>query len=93
MSINMPTLPSRITAARDGAGDEAYLSQTRCVDWLLDCRAVVDRPALRELIDEALVEISRVRLVTGEHFRSMLDHLELALAVDSAFDHLELKAA
>lgn len=93
MSTYSPKLPGRLATARAGAGDEPYLTQSRCVDWLLDCRGVCALPSLRSVIDNALGEIGHIGVVSGRYFRSVLDEIELALAVEAAFDPLELKAA
>lgn len=86
-------LPERVAAARAGAADQAYLTQSSCINWLLDCRCVCSVPSGRSVIDNALGEMGHLGVISGQYFRSVLDRLDLALAVESAFNATELKAA
>ena len=63
------------------------------MDWLLDCFNASVRPSVRGVVGEMLTRIAFVNLVTARDFAEMLDHVQLALQVDAAFDHLEIGAA
>jgi hypothetical protein len=84
------TVAGCVADARSSAGDDAYLSQTHCVDWLLDCYNAAVRPSVRAVLVEKLTEFSHVNLLTATEFTGALDHVQLALQVDAAFDHLEI---
>ncbi len=84
------TLTSCVSEAREGTGNETFLSQSRCVDALLDCLNATVRPSVRDVAAEALASISLLRLVKAEDFRRALDQIEMALAVDSIFDRFDL---
>ena len=88
-----PTVAGCVTEARNESAGSEYLSQARCVDWLLDCFNAAVRPSVRHVVAEMLGDITGVTLVPGRVFSDMLDHVQLALQVDAAFDHLELGAA
>ena len=85
-----PTVARCVVDARSSIPSGQFLSQTHCVDWLLDCYNAAVRPSVRAVITEKLAEISHVGLVAVAAFTQMLDHIQLALQVDAAFDHLEI---
>ncbi|MDH3681448.1 MAG: hypothetical protein OEV40_16035 [Acidimicrobiia bacterium] len=82
-----------VASARADVANEQVLDQSRCVDWLLDCLNAARRPTVRAIICEALAGLSQARTVAGAEFRLALDHVDLALQVDAAFDHLDLTAS
>lgn len=84
------TVASCLADARSSTAADAYLSQTHCVDWLLDCYNAAVRPTVRAVLVEKLSEFSHVNLLTASAFLEALDHVQLALQVDAAFDHLEV---
>ena len=86
----IPTVAACVADARSSLPVEGYVSQKHCVDWLLDCYNAAVRPSVRAIVAEKLAEISHVRLVAAEAFAQALDHVQLALQVDAAFDHLEV---
>lgn len=91
----IPTVASCVAEARArierGHAGEAHLSQGPCVDWLLDCLNASVRTSVRAVIAERLSEIAHVNLVTRHWFVETLDHIQLGLQVDAAFDHLEVR--
>lgn len=87
-----PTVAGCVAAARSHSSNEAYLAQADCIDWLLDCWNAAVRPAVKAVVAELLSEFRHVNLVTAADFTRALDHVQLALQVDAAFDHLELHA-
>lgn len=87
-----PTVAGCVAEARTKTGSGAYLAQVDCIDWLLDCWNAAVRPAVRAVVEELLSEFRHVNLVTADDFARALDHVQLALQVDAAFDHLELSA-
>ncbi len=87
---HMTTVAGCVAEARAHIVDHAYLSQGRCVDWLLDCLNAAVRSSVRTVVTEKLDTIRGVTLVAGPAFADMLDEIHLALQVDAAFDHLEL---
>ena len=83
-------LMSCVDQARSACDHDTFVSQSRCVDWLLDCFNSAHRTAVREVVAEALADVSQLRLVRADQFRSVLHEIELALAVDSIFDRFDL---
>ncbi len=84
------TVASHLAAGRSKAATETNLSQAHCVDVLLDCMNAAVRVTVKEVVADVLTRIAHVNLVTAEEFRDMLDLVQMALAVDAAFDHLDL---
>ncbi len=84
------TVAGCVADARSSSAGDAYLSQTHCVDWLLDCYNAAVRPSVRAVLLEKLSEFSHVNLLTAADFFGALDQVQLALQVDAAFDHLEV---
>lgn len=78
--------------ARLAAEGHQILGQARCIDWLLDCLNAARRPGVRTAICEAIASICEVRALTAVDFRRSLDNIQLALEVDTAFDHLDLSS-
>ncbi len=87
-----PTVAGCIREAREVAGQQAYLSQSACVDVLLDCLQASVRRSVRAIIEHQLQILISRGLVTAAEFNDMLDHVQLALQVDAAFDHLEIRS-
>lgn len=91
----VPTVASCVAEARArieiGDPGETHLSQGPCVDWLLDCLNASVRTSVRAVISERLSEIAHVNLVTRRWFLETLDHIQLGLQVDAAFDHLDVR--
>ena len=88
-----PTVAGHVADARAKLSNDAYVAQSDCVDWLLDCLNVAVRSAVRAVIVERLNDIRHLNIVAGTDMASALDHIQMALQVDAAFDHLELGAA
>lgn len=86
------TVTDCLQRGRERARSSKTMSQTECVDLLLDCRNAAVRSTVREVTTDALVEIAHVSLVRSSDFTELLDLVHLALAVDAAFDHLDLAA-
>ena len=78
-----------IVADLDG---EAVVSQSRCVDNLLDLWNATESHSARQVLAETLAEVRYLSAVECPfvHERTALVHL--AAAVDAVFDHLELRA-
>ena len=91
-----PTSPAPVSEyldqARLAADGHQILGQGRCIDWLLDCLNAARRPGVRTAICEAIASISSVRALTAVDFRRSLDDIQLALEVDTAFDHFDLSS-
>lgn len=85
-----PTVAGYVADARTKTSNEAYLAQADCIDWLLDCWNAAVRPAVRSVVGEILAEFRHVSLVTSRDFDRALDHIQMALQVDAAFDHLQV---
>jgi hypothetical protein len=79
-----------VAKARAATAGDQILGQSRCVDWLLDCLNAARRPGVRAVICEAIASISQARALTANDFRKALDDIQLAVQVDTAFDHLDL---
>ncbi len=91
MTIAAPTnISEKVAEARTAIGEEQYLAQSRCIDWLLDCLNAAMRPTVRTIIEDSLTDMAHVNLVTGVEFRASLDEIQLAAQVDAVFDRLEL---
>lgn len=88
-----PTVTACVTLARDESQADRFLSQSRCVDWLLDCLNVTTRTAVREIVTESLATISNVKLVKTTAFHDCLDRIQVAFLVDQAFDSVEVAAS
>ena len=97
MTMTSAPIPAPISAqvaeARTAVGQEQYVAQSRCIDWLLDCLNVAVRPTVRSIIEESLADMVHLNLVTGDNFRASLDQIQLAAQVDAVFDHLDLNSA
>lgn len=92
MATNLPSasIVGAVALARSSAGNDQYLTQSRCVDWLLDCLNAAVRPAVRRLIMQQLSAMLHLNLVLGSEFQACLDQILLAAQVDAAYDQLEL---
>ncbi|MCP3989753.1 MAG: hypothetical protein GY724_11810 [Actinomycetia bacterium] len=91
MTTAAPTnISEKVAEARTAIGEEQYLAQSRCIDWLLDCLNAAIRPTVRTIIEDSLSDMAHVNLVTGDAFRASLDEIHLAAQVDAIFDRLEL---
>ena len=86
------TVTDCLRRGRKQAGTSQTMSQPACVDILLDCHNAAVRPTVRHVAAEALAEVAHVNLVRTSRFLELLDVVYLALAVDAAFDHLDLAA-
>ncbi len=88
----METVADCLVRGRAHARRSTNMSQTVCVDLLLDCYNAAVRSTVREITAEAITEIAHVNLVRSSQFADLLDLIHMALAVDAAFDHLDLTA-
>ncbi len=82
-----------VARARLDVAGERFVSQSSCVDALLDCLNAAVRPTVEVFIIEALQAVAHLRLVKVAEFVAALDEIQMALQVDAAFDHLELPLA
>ena len=97
----MTTSPSPTTKAFQDSVDHAvqtsqtddYLSQTRCVDLLLDCFNVAETPAVKAVIEDALTVLSHVKLVKSSDFQDSLAQIQLAHDLGNLPSQLEASAS
>ena len=87
-----PVLIVALDAVRAELAGETYVSQSRCVDWLLDVYNLAERGSVRSMIEVALTDVTHRGLVTVAEVKAVLDTVELAWMVDSVFDHYEFPA-
>lgn len=79
-------IATTIASARAEIDGEAYVPVSDCVDWLLDCLNVAERPDVKNVIVKILPEFTNGSLRTTESFMRALDDVEMALQVDAVFD-------
>lgn len=75
-----------ITAARAEIHGNDYVAVASCVDWLLDCHNAAERPNVKDVVVTLLPQFSNGNLRTADDINEALDQIELALAVDQAFE-------
>lgn len=75
-----------ITAARAEINGNQYVPVADCVDWLLDCHNAAERPVVKDVVVTLLPKFSNGNLRTADDISDALDQIELALAVDAAFE-------
>ena len=85
-STEATTIIATISAARAEISGTEFVPVADCVDWLLDCHNAAERPVVKDLVTTLLPRFSNGNLRTTDEFAQALDQIELALAVDSAFD-------
>ncbi len=78
--------------ARRATTGQQFLSQARCVDWLLDCLNAAPESSVRAVILGTLTDYAHVRLVEAPTFVASLDRIESTLELVTRFDELELDA-
>jgi hypothetical protein len=61
-----------VSEALTSIGDQAYVSQSRCVDVFLDLFQATSDPFIRWSIADQLTEIRFVRMVRGDSMRAAL---------------------
>ncbi len=81
-----------LTAARAEINGTEYVPVADCVDWLLDCHNAAERPVVRDVVVTLLPQFSNGNLRSTDEFSEALDQIELALAVDGAFEGTSLEA-
>lgn len=85
-STETTKITATITAARAEINGTEYVPVADCVDWLLDCHNAAERPVVRDVVVTLLPQFSNGNLRTTDEFSDALDQIELALAVDGAFE-------
>jgi len=85
-------ITATLTAARAEINGNQFVPVADCVDWLLDCHNAAERPVVRDLVVTLLPKFSNGNLRTTNEFSEALDQIELALAVDSAFEGTTVQA-
>ena len=85
-----PTVASHVAEVRTTMPSGVHLPQSYCVDWLLDCFSAAVRPSVRAIVVEKLNDVRHLSVVVASDFTATVDHVQLALQVDAAFDHFEL---
>lgn len=71
--------------ARDAFAGQLVLTQSRCVDQLLDLLNLANEPAVRSLLSDFLGEIRNLSAVRGLRFEQMLDLSIAASHVETAY--------
>lgn len=90
-ATHLDTLSALVESAVAQAQGQVLLSASRCVDDLLDLwNATLSRSA-RQIVAETLSEIRHQSAVRAEFMEARIRLVQLAAAVDSVFDHLELR--
>ncbi len=92
-STEATKITATLTAARAEINGNAYVPVADCVDWLLDCHNAAERPVVRDLVVTLLPKFSNGNLRTTDEFSEALDQIELALAVDGAFEGTTVQAS
>lgn len=72
-------------------GEQLVLSQSRCVDYLLDLYNLTDEPAVRAVLSGFLAEIGGVSAVEGRRMHEALDLAVAAIDVESAYVGMVLR--
>lgn len=85
-STEATTIIATISAARAEINGTDYVPVADCVDWLLDCHNAAERPVVKDVVTTLLPHFSNGNLRTTDEFEQALDQIELALAVDGAFE-------
>ena len=91
-STEATKITATLTAARAEINGNQYVPVADCVDWLLDCHNAAERPVVRDVVVTLLPKFSNGNLRTTDEFNEALDQIELALAVDSAFEGTTVEA-
>ncbi len=84
----LSTMVDEVVADLEG---QALVSQSRCVNDLLDLWNATSSRSARELIAESLSEIRNLSAVEAAFLRNRSGLIRLAAAVDEVFDFLELR--
>lgn len=90
-STETTKITATITAARAEINGTEYVPVADCVDWLLDCHNAAERPVVRDVVITLLPQFSNGNLRTTDEFIEALDQIEIALAVDNAFEGTTLQ--
>ena len=91
-STEATKINATLTAARAEITGNDYVPVADCVDWLLDCHNAAERPVVRDVVITLLPQFSNGNLRTTDEFNDALDQIELALAVDGAFEGTTVEA-
>ncbi len=70
---------------------QALVSGSRCVDALLDLWLAAPSASARQILAETLDEVRHLSAVRADFLGHRARLVQLAAAVDSVFDHLELR--
>lgn len=71
----------------------AVVTQSRCVDNLLDLWNATTSHSARQVLAETLTEVRYLSAVETSFVQERSALVHLAAAVDEVFDHLELRSA
>jgi hypothetical protein len=77
--------------ARGLLGGQVVITQSRCVDQVLDLFNLTDEPAVRAILSEFLSEIRCTSAVSGERFRRAIDLAVAASHVEVAYSGLLMR--
>lgn len=76
--------------ARGLFADQLVVTQSRCVDELLDLMNLASEPAVRSLLCDFLAEIRKLSAVSGQRIAQMFDLALAAVHVESAYSAMVL---
>jgi hypothetical protein len=78
------------TRARSLFAEQLVVTQSRCVDQLLDLLNMASEPAVKCLLCDFLAEIRKLSAVSGQRVGQMLDLALAATHVESAYSAMVL---
>jgi hypothetical protein len=85
-TMHTTTIDDRFTTALDEAfaalARQAFVSQSRCVDHLLDLWNASCNPVLRAVLTAALADIRQVNVVRGDDMHAALSVVAIAANVE-----------
>ena len=64
---------------------QQLISQSRCVDWLLDLFNLTEVAGLRDVVAECLAEIRHLNVVRGKDMQAALLLISAAAAIEMVF--------
>lgn len=76
--------------ARSLFAEQLVVTQSRCVDQLLDLMNLASEPAVTSLLCDFLAEIRKLSAVSGQRIGQMLDLALAAVHVESAYSAMVL---
>ena len=74
-----------LDAALTEVAGQPLISQSRCVDWLLDLFNLTEEAGLRDVVSECLAEIRHLNAVRGQDMQAALMLISTAAAIEMVF--------